>query len=499
MGNYKKAESLYLEGKEIREEVLGKKHISYILNLFNLSNIYGEMGEFDKAEQYSLEAKAIIEELSGKESVEYGQNLDFIGTLYTNMGLYDKAEEPLKEAIEVWEKLLGRENIIYAKSIHHLANLYSKTGEYQKSEPLFVEAGTLRKKFLGENHPKYIRTQYDLAILYSNTGEYSKASKIFLEVAPAEKSLLLKASRHTSEQELAAYTREFASRLNLVWSLGQVDLESEAELLGLCYDQALFYKGFLLNTSNQIRQLSTTDSLSQQKLDQLRGYHRELSVEYAKPLADRQGVEELEEEINALEKDLAVVVAGYNQALKQVSWQEVQNQLKPNEAAIEFIHYKLYQPGAGDSTMYAALVLKPGAPVPKFIPLFEERDIKALMSNEQAGRSNEINNLYAFASRGVKPGRKITKSLTELQWQPLEKELTEVKTIYFAPSGLLHRINLSAIPLSDGKTLGDQYQMIQLNSTRQLVVPHSKGDYNQEAILFGGIQYENGQPGYPVG
>jgi hypothetical protein len=56
-------------------------------------------------------------------------------------------------------------------------------------------------------------------------------------------------------------------------------------------------------------------------------------------------------------------------------------------------------------------------------------------------------------------------------WEPLEKELSGIKTIYFSPSGLLHRINLDAIPISETETLADRYQLIELNSTRQLVIP----------------------------
>lgn len=56
-------------------------------------------------------------------------------------------------------------------------------------------------------------------------------------------------------------------------------------------------------------------------------------------------------------------------------------------------------------------------------------------------------------------------------WKPLEEELSGIKTIYFSPSGLLHRINLDAIPINETETLADRFSLIELNSTRQLVIP----------------------------
>lgn len=74
-------------------------------------------------------------------------------------------------------------------------------------------------------------------------------------------------------------------------------------------------------------------------------YHRQLATQYAQPIAKRDSalVAQLEVKANDLEKDLARTVAGWGQANKQVTWQEVQAALKPGEAAIEFVSYRYYQ------------------------------------------------------------------------------------------------------------------------------------------------------------
>lgn len=72
----------------------------------------------------------------------------------------------------------------------------------------------------------------------------------------------------------------------------------------------------------------------------------------------------------------------------------------------------------------------------------------------------------------------------------MEKALAGTSTVYFSPVGLLHRLNLGAIALSDAQTLADKYHLVQLKSTRQLVVPDAPKIAGQDAVLFGGIQFD---------
>ena len=183
-------------------------------------------------------------------------------------------------------------------------------------------------------------------------------------------------------------------------------------------------------------------------------------------------------------------VAGADQALRQVRAKDILEHLKPGEAAIEFVHYDLVHPEGTDSVMYAAMILKPGKDSPLFVPLFESRDLSKLVNNQQGNQARSMNWLYGLATRGVKPKKRGEKGLKALDWQPLIAELEGVNTIYYAPSGLLHRINIGAVPINDKEILADRYRLIQLNSTRQLVFSDRKSSNHATAFLMGGIQYD---------
>jgi len=198
----------------------------------------------------------------------------------------------------------------------------------------------------------------------------------------------------------------------------------------------------------------------------------------------------LEDKANDAEKELALSLAGYTEAKRQVKWEELKSALKKDEAAIEFVSFNVNFPKMTDSLMYAALVLKTGAKQPNFIPLFEEKSLDSLLHAKSERKADYVNALYTLSDRGAVAVEATKKSLFEILWQPLEKELAGIKTIYFSPAGLLHRINLDAIPVSETETLADKYQLIELNSTRQLVTQSEIKNGINDDVLYGGIQFE---------
>ncbi|MBK9018431.1 MAG: CHAT domain-containing protein [Saprospiraceae bacterium] len=122
--------------------------------------------------------------------------------------------------------------------------------------------------------------------------------------------------------------------------------------------------------------------------------------------------------------------------------------------------------------------------------MFEEKSLDSLLLTHGERRADYVNGLYTVAERGAKPLGKPQKSLYELLWQSLEKALADVQTIYFSPCGLLHRLNIGAIPITDEETLADHYQLIEMGSTRQLVIPSESRVATNNALLFGGVQFE---------
>ena len=86
-------------------------------------------------------------------------------------------------------------------------------------------------------------------------------------------------------------------------------------------------------------------------------------------------------ETESLEKELTRLSATFSEAKKSlsVSWKEIQEQLKPNEVVIDLISFNYYNNKWTDSIMYGAFVIKKDSKFPKFINLFEEKQLSFLL------------------------------------------------------------------------------------------------------------------------
>ncbi|MBK8243037.1 MAG: CHAT domain-containing protein [Saprospiraceae bacterium] len=493
LGNYEKAEPLYLEAKSINEKVLGKEDRTYASNLNNLAVLYKNMGNNEKAESLYLEAKDIREKTLGKKYPDYAMSLNNLASLYFGLGAHEKAEPLYLEAKDIWGKTLGKEHPLYALCLNNLADGYKDIGNYEKAEPLYLEAKNIREKVLGKEHHAYASSLNNLADLYERQTRFLEAELLLLELLTRSQVTMVNATTFLSEAELTKYTHAFQNSGNelIAYIIARHSIEAELGILpNLAYDHALFHKGFLLTAASRLNAPSMTSAETMEINFRLKGYRRRLSAEYTKPIAERKGIAELEEKANASEKELARSDAGYADAIRQVKWKNVQAGLKPSEIVIEFVHCKLDFPKNTDSILYAALILKSGDLQPKFIPLFEEKSLDSLLNSKSERKADYVNSIYTLADRGAVAIEMPKKSLYEILWKPFEKELTNINTIYFSPSGLLHRINLDAIPINETETLADRYKLIELNSTRQLVIPIQMKNVNNDAVLYGGIQYE---------
>jgi len=487
-GEFNKAEPLYLEAKTLREKAFGKEHPYYAASLNNLAILYMEEDEFGKAEQMCLESKMILEKVLGTEHPNCLASIESLANLYTYKGEYDKAEPLYLYTKAIRAKILEKEHPDYATTLINLAAFYWKKGLYHESEPLFLEAKAIQEKIFTKEHPNYITTIQSIAFLYRDLGQPKISEQYFTEASSITKHILQKSTTYLPNQELEKHIALYQDENNAFYAFNHLTTSDSFRIQS--YNNALFYKGFALETASHLEQAmqAAPDSIRDIH-SRWKGYNRLLATELAKPIAERKHVSRLDSMSIVLEKILLRAVPTFAEVQRQVEWQEVRDALQPGESAIEFIHYRYSDKKVTDSTMYSALLTLPGDHAPHFIPLCEARQLDTLISKRGGSRANYLQNLYASPRTDGLP------SLKQLLWSPIEKFLQEkgIKTVYYSPTGLLHRINLSAI--SDDKSgipLADRYHLVPMGSTRQLATERRKEEHLQlsDALIYGGIRYE---------
>jgi CHAT domain-containing protein/Flp pilus assembly protein TadD len=534
LGVFKQAEFYFQKALDLAEQKYGKEHPNYARAIGNLGAVYSDFGLNDKAETLLLKANELLEVSYGEDSPQFWNSLNSLGVLYKNQKKFEEAESFYQEYGSLVEKKSGQLNEAYSRFLFNLSSLYMSMDKLEEAETLLLEARQIRKELFGLQHFKYANILNNLGNLYwdmdrlseavdlhrqslaikkqwygerhpeyfvslinlGNTswekGDMEAADSTLSKAISLQQSYLLQASKHLSENEMQKYQRKYNAYFDIFLTLSTVLDQNSPKTNSLCYDYILSNKGLSLAQRKNIeRQARQVDSSTFETYKNYKSTLHLLSKEYTKPIESRKNVEYLESLSNELEKELLQKIEGFGELTRQVTWQEVQSNLKKREVAIEFVHYRYRNPNPTDSTFYAAFVLSHGDEAPQFVPLFEENELAPLLEAAKGRRVRNINKLYSYKSN--------QKGLYQLVWEKLEPYLSGVERVYCSPSGLLHRINLGAIALKKKTSFSDRYQLINLGSTRQIVLPVSTKGGDRNALVLGGIRYESDSTALAIG
>ena len=542
MGDYAKAEPCYLEVKSIREKVSGKNHADYASAVNQLAGLYNDMGDYTRAVKYYLEAKTIQEKVEGKENITYADIVNNLATAYRNMGEYAKAETFFREAMTVGVKVVGKDNANYALYLSNLGSVYHIKGDYTQAEKFYGESKTIYEKIVGKAHPAYASALQNLGLLYNDKGDVARAETSFQEEkAIWEKwfgkensnhitslnnlgNLYLTAKNYTKAESVKtevdqivtgqigkSFTTLSERQRSLFWDKNNHHFEAgysyahaypSNSMVAHTYDNTLFTKGLLLRTTNGIRDAiySSGNKALINQYEELTAIRQTIGALQAKSPPDLREIGILEDRADNLDKTITTASAAYRDIKKDISmnWQNVRDALQSGEAAIEFVHFRLYgKKGFTDNVLYCAMLLKKDSKAPVWIPLCDEKQMQALTKRDK-DMSDEDFTQQLYSEKGD--------NLFRLIWQPLEKELQGIRTIYYSPSGMLHQIAFSAIPAADGRdaarhrlpradgvtTLSDKYDLQLVSSTRELT--RLKKDKTGTlpkgtAAVYGGLYY----------
>ncbi|MCB0774767.1 MAG: CHAT domain-containing protein, partial [Chitinophagaceae bacterium] len=495
MGNYSKAEPMYLEAMNVRKKVLGTEHPDYANSLNNLAFLYDEMGNYSKAEPMYLEALNVLKKVLGSEHPEYASSLNNLAILYDKMGNYGKAEPLYAEALNIRKKVLGTKHPYYAQSLNNLAFLYKSMGNYGKAEPLYVEAMNIRKEVLGAEHPDYAQSLNNLASLYDEIGNYGKAEPYLIKGSAIKFNHLLANFTNLSEKEKQIWLDvvDDVNELILSFQHHYPSLSDTARRFIL--NQQLLLKSLILSDSKDILQniQINKDSSLQKIYSDWTETKKQLSVQYSLPVTKRSiELSNLEQQAEDLEKQLNTKSSAFRQQQQSLRIKiiDVQKGLRQDEATVEFVRFRLYNKKWTDSIIYAAYILKKGDVIPLFVPLFVEKQLEQLLAG--AGKTSTSTARILYQSQGGE-GKKnsLGKKVYDLVWKPLEPFLKDVQSVSYSPAGKLYGIAFHALPVDDKNLLMDKYELNQYISTRQVALRNieEQNSKPENIILFGNANF----------
>lgn len=421
----------------------------------------------------------------GYSDIDYAVANGLLGLAYWYQKDYDKAETTLLYAIKIADSAKADSWREYANLNGNLALVYSAVGNYEKALLYTRSAMDTYKSLQGDNHPDYLTQKTNYSMYLEALGRNREAADEAVEANIGVTVLVDRNLLYWSENEMETFISGNITRFfDYYHSLYFRNIAGTPELAGLAYNNQLFLKGLLLNSSQKVQQkiASCTDDTLKSLADKHKQIRRQLEDLYASPPEDRKkDASLLEQQSTDLQKKIKhrlltlfpdEMGKGSFLLADKTTYTDVRNSLKENEAAIEFLNLRYNDKvRETDSVFYCALVLTHNDTNPLFIYLTDESKLNKLLSLHP-------DQLY-------QPG---SLDLFKEIWEPLSKSLEGVSKVYYSPSGLLHRVAFHAIPCSSTEVLSDKFLLSDLASTRTIMAAENPGTKTTSSI-FGGIDY----------
>ncbi|MCS7028993.1 MAG: tetratricopeptide repeat protein [Bacteroidia bacterium] len=485
-GLYEQAEQLYREALDIRLAVLGKQHPDYAASCNLLGGLFYATGKYEQAETWYREALSIKLAIFGQQHQEYAGACNNLGFLYAAQKKYYPAETLFKISQRIYAQTLGKNSTYYATACNNLGRIYRLQQKYASAESLFKEALQIYTKVFSKTHLTYLQTCENLSAMYIQQKRYSEAETLFKHIIQSKMQDIETNFKNLSESEKEKYLKtNVESVFNTFQNFVFIRYQKNPAITEQSYNLVLETKGLILNSTEKIKNRiinSQDESLKTLYLEWKATKDKytkaqNLSAEIRQK--KKINLDSLNKRINELEKELALKSEDFAHtfASRSYTWKDIQNKLKPFEAAVEIIRLyrkEFIQDETNDPVLYFALIVKKNSKHPELVTMPNGSKLeKEYLINYKRSIRHKILDEVSY----------------NVYWRPLKAALKDIQTVYLSPEGVFHQISFSTLYNPHKRQyLCDEIQIVNVTSTKDILqsIPLSKG----KAYLIGNPSYQ---------
>ena len=539
LGEFDKASSYYSESLNNSKQNYGEISADYVISLNNLANFHKQIGQFDRAYEsfekisklidsvndISLNGKAIFytnyanlaremkktedadfyfnkalktfEDNEGLSKHDYATCLTGYGGFCEDLGNYDKSLSIYHTALDLFALIYGEDNYYYGLVCNNLANVYAKKSDFLNAEYFICKAIKNTKQNLGTEHFEYAVSLINHGQILTLNGNDNLAVDVFGNAVEILNKNIDKAFTFLPENDQYQFINNINNRFEIVKNFYYEKYHNLPSITVNAYNIELLNKNMVLNAGKNLRKgISSSDD--QELLimfDNWMEIRNELAnYSFIPNLNIEANIDKLANDADSIEKLLMQKSEDFIKHNRSIchNWLDIKNSLNKDEIAIEFVTYNKKNALIWtDTVIYAALIIRADSDYPSVVKLFCQNELLKYFENSHSQIA--INNLY----RGVilfqnKNGENRNDSLPyDLIWRPLEDYLSDINSIFYTSTGLLHKINLAALK-NDSTYVSDKYKLLQFFSTADIIKHKTRDSLKiDKVIIFGGIDYEN--------
>jgi CHAT domain-containing protein len=488
LGDYENSLKLYDECVGLAKTIYGTSSSFYGAMISNVGSIYLKKKDLINAEKCYLIDYEITKNRFGENHFETAMCLNKLSNIYSSLKEDKKAIEYNLRSIKIIESTIGKENNNYAIVCSVLGTQYALINDLYNAEKYYSISYDIKLKINGKYNSSRVVNLENIISLYSKLKDIENSKKYLLEYFDIIKFNVLEMNFNFGQNELLNYSKRMFQD-NTYYSVLNNNQIQFPEINIACFENELLLKNLSLRNQQRIKNTieKNGDASVKEKYNLFIDNKRFLTKLEELPNAQRPSeYQQLVAETEVLEKELTRLSSTFADAKTSlaINWKQIQSKLKPNEIAIDLVHYNYYNKKWTDSIMYAAFVIKKDSKFPKYITLFEQKQLSKLL--ERNKKENDTIQAKILNKQYTE------KAISDLFFKPLEQELKNCKTIYLAPSGLAQQINFKALPIGENQTFGEQFEIKFVSSTASILdyKPTSFQEKKDlEFILYGGIDY----------
>ena len=404
-----------------------------------------EWGQYEKGLSYMLTALTHYnwpDDPQVADAIQYASLNSFVGQAYRLVGKPKEAIEYCKKSISICEQF-NLPNNKYLPLLE-LGRNYMDEGDMERARDCFISCSEI---------------QLETNAQYGVSGPLSYLFDIERRLGNTEKArYYLKETWSTQLKEYLSFREYLTVQQQTQYWTENVDIsfisglatESSPSYNDILYDILLTSKGFLLKA--EAAEYNNVFGSGDSRL---------IDLYISTHSGDKADLQETD-------KYMALYRShNFKSELENSSWKTVSAALSRSDIAIEFFHYETEDIESGKQ--YGALILKAGWKTPKFVHLCSSSNLERVLKSKHR----------AYSIDGLLYG---------LIWEPISKELKGVNSIYYAPQGLLHTINLDAITNEKGVPMFQTYSMHRLSTTVNI----KGGNISpiKKSYVYGGLVYD---------
>lgn len=490
-----KAIAYYNDALATCDEISGPNTLPCVTIMSNLAGIFLREGNIKGAIERYETIRSQLESKPGESvKVFYITVLNNLATAYRKDHQYEKASEYLRKAYQLVQQLKMEQDDLAATVMNNMAVLYTAQGKLQEASRYYEKAYDIKRAIYGDNSVLLMDLSSNRAVILWALGKPDAAIVMFQKSI----NLAIRQIRYTfpnlNEDEQIQFYQKLKEDFERFNAIALQTRPQRPDLLTAVFNQQVIIKSLLFFTQQQRNDLiqKKNDSVLTKQFELLRERREQLGHYYVLSLKEQllvnYSVSDLEKEIDVLEKTISLKTSetvAERLMEKEITWQDLQKRLLPDEAIVEVVRFRKYDFkaftenfsdrisfGFTDSVFYAALITSRETP---------SNPALILMKN-----GNHLEKRLLNYYRNTLKFEVVDEHSYDNYWSPIAKHLSGKSKIFFAGDGVYHKLNLNTMrdPAS-GKFVIEEYDVHYLLNAAQYLEKKQTAFARQDAVLVG--------------